>query len=121
MNNNNKCSECKYQLVCKYVDDFKKFDEELERLKKLLQAEGINLSIINAEIKCQFFASENTFNSSPTIRDLLIQYSSKDDYDTINKQNPCDYCPNKPDPNKMVIGDSPCQWCKHNPFKITCH
>ena len=116
--NNNKCSECKHQLVCKYINDFKKFDEEIERLKKLLQAEGIDLSIFNVEINCQFFPRDSEFNLSPIIRDPL--YSSKDDYGTINKQNPCDYCPNKPDPNKMVVGDSPCQWCEHNPFKVTC-
>ena len=26
----------------------------------------------------------------------------------------CDKCPNKPDPNKIVIGDTPCTWCKKN-------
>ena len=24
----------------------------------------------------------------------------------------CDKCPNRPDPNNPVIGDSPCTWCK---------
>ncbi len=24
----------------------------------------------------------------------------------------CDTCPNKPDPNKVVVGDTPCTWCK---------
>ena len=24
----------------------------------------------------------------------------------------CDTCPNKPDPNKLVVGDTPCTWCK---------
>ena len=24
----------------------------------------------------------------------------------------CDTCPNKPDPNKIVVGDTPCTWCK---------
>ena len=26
----------------------------------------------------------------------------------------CDNCPNKPDPNKLVVGDTPCTWCKKN-------
>ena len=26
----------------------------------------------------------------------------------------CDKCPNKPDPTKIVVGDSPCTWCKKN-------
>lgn len=24
----------------------------------------------------------------------------------------CDKCPNRPDPNNPIIGDSPCTWCK---------
>ena len=88
--NNNKCSECKHQLICKYISDFKKFDEEIERLRKLLQAEGIDLSIFNTEINCEFFARESKLNPPPTISDLLMSYGSKDDYGTINKQNPCE-------------------------------
>lgn len=121
-NNNNKCSECKHQLICKYISDFKKFNEEIESLKKLLQAEGIDLSIFNAEINCQFFARESKFNSSPTIRDLLVSYSPKDAYDTINKQNPCGNCElyKKLQKGEIYVGDSPCQWCEHSPFKLTC-
>lgn len=26
----------------------------------------------------------------------------------------CDGCPNKPDPNKITAGDTPCTWCKKN-------
>ena len=32
----------------------------------------------------------------------------------------CDKCPNKPDPNKIVVGDTPCTWCKKNqPYCFT--
>ena len=32
----------------------------------------------------------------------------------------CDTCPNKPDPNKLVVGDTPCTWCKKNqPYCIS--
>ena len=24
----------------------------------------------------------------------------------------CDKCPNRPDPNKITVGDTPCDWCK---------
>lgn len=36
--------------------------------------------------------------------------------------NPCDYCyPNpKYRDNGIYIGDSPCQWCPHSPYKVTC-
>ena len=30
----------------------------------------------------------------------------------------CETCPNRPDPNKIVIGDTPCTWCEKN--RITC-
>lgn len=26
----------------------------------------------------------------------------------------CDKCPNRPDPNHPVVGDTPCTWCKKN-------
>ena len=26
----------------------------------------------------------------------------------------CETCPNKPDPNKIIVGDTPCTWCKKN-------
>ena len=26
----------------------------------------------------------------------------------------CATCPNRPDPNKPIIGDTPCTWCRKN-------
>ena len=26
----------------------------------------------------------------------------------------CETCPNKPDPTKVIVGDTPCTWCKKN-------
>ena len=32
----------------------------------------------------------------------------------------CDKCPNKPDPTKIVVGDTPCTWCRKNqPYCFT--
>ena len=28
----------------------------------------------------------------------------------------CDKCPSKPDPNKVVVGDTPCDWCIKRQF-----
>lgn len=28
----------------------------------------------------------------------------------------CDNCPNKPDPEKPIAGDSPCDWCIKRQF-----
>lgn len=43
------------------------------------------------------------------------------DWTTISITNSCATCPNNPKnmPNDYV-GDWPCQWCSHNPVKITC-
>ena len=41
----------------------------------------------------------------------------------LNKptDNSCDNCPNNPKYLKTsYIGDSPCQWCQKNPWKVTC-
>jgi len=26
----------------------------------------------------------------------------------------CETCPNKPDPTKIIVGDTPCTWCRKN-------
>lgn len=32
----------------------------------------------------------------------------------------CETCPNKPDPTKTIVGDTPCTWCKKNqPYCFT--
>ena len=39
----------------------------------------------------------------------------------INNENGCEGCPNNPKYLKTpYIGDSPCQWCQKNPYKVTC-
>lgn len=42
--------------------------------------------------------------------------------DGLNQpDNPCDNCPNNPKYLKApYVGDSPCQWCQKNPWKVTC-
>lgn len=32
----------------------------------------------------------------------------------------CDKCPNRPDPNKIAVGDTPCTWCeKRQPYCVS--
>ena len=39
----------------------------------------------------------------------------------INNETSCEGCPNNPKYLKTpYIGDSPCQWCQKNPYKVTC-
>lgn len=42
--------------------------------------------------------------------------------DGLNQlDNSCDNCPNNPKYLKApYVGDSPCQWCQKNPWKVTC-
>ena len=39
---------------------------------------------------------------------------------THNQWPDCETCPNKPDPNKPVFGDTPCTWCPKNRPYCTC-
>ena len=39
----------------------------------------------------------------------------------IQPDDSCDNCPYNPKYLKTpYIGDSPCQWCQKNPYKVTC-
>ncbi len=39
----------------------------------------------------------------------------------INNENCCEGCPNNPKYLKTpYVGDTPCQWCQKNPYKVTC-
>ena len=39
----------------------------------------------------------------------------------VNNENGCEGCPSNPKYLKApYIGDSPCQWCQKNPWKVTC-
>lgn len=40
---------------------------------------------------------------------------------TTSDRNGCEDCPNNPKYLKTpYIGDTPCQWCQKNPYKVTC-
>ena len=112
------CSECRHSKVCKYINDFKIFSKKVEELRKTLKGDAI--SIFSLDVSCQFFSIENT----PILKDVLLQDRQllNEGLKTIDiTTNPCSTCPNKPDPDKLVVGDSACQWCEHNPLKVTCH
>lgn len=39
---------------------------------------------------------------------VWISYTNTGMQNTLD----CDKCPNRPDPNKITVGDTPCTWCK---------
>ena len=47
--------------------------------------------------------TESTFPNYPNINDTMTRIDVKD--------LDCDNCPNRPDPEKPVVGDSACDWC----------
>ena len=52
---------------------------------------------------------------SPTVDyKLSYPYLQNTAWATTTSWPDCDICPNKPDPNKIVVGDTPCTWCKKN-------
>ena len=65
-------------------------------------------------------------------RDLPIAKTWVDDNDWLQKsdypiqtiaKDPCDTCPNKPSiilDGATIIGDTVCDFCKYNPYRITC-
>ena len=51
---------------------------------------------------------------------LSYKYLPNTTWTTATSWPDCDTCPNKPDPNKIVVGDTPCTWCKKNqPYCIS--
>ena len=43
-----------------------------------------------------------------------IYYTNTQDITLENNLYDCATCPNKPDPNKTIVGDTPCTWCRKN-------
>ena len=51
---------------------------------------------------------------------LNYPYMPNTTWTTTTDSLNCATCPNKPDPNKLVVGDTPCTWCKKNqPYCIS--
>ena len=61
-----------------------------------------------------------TNGSSTVDYKLSYKYLPNTAWTTATSWPDCDTCPNKPDPNKLVVGDTPCTWCKKNqPYCIS--
>lgn len=42
-------------------------------------------------------------------------------YTTTTDSLDCATCPNRPDPNHPIVGDTPCTWCRKNQPYCTCY
>lgn len=109
---NNLCTKCAHKQLCKFKEDFEKIDSKIDFYLKELE-EANKQMFFNIKIDCQFFRE-----AIPLVRstELLGDY-----YITDKSYDPCKNCLNKPDLSKgPIIGDTPCDWCDKNPYKITC-
>lgn len=101
-----------------------------------------NEDVCNSEVICPCCLMNlphkgvvGTVNATPSTPIWYSQEVAPDRYkirDDLNKPLPsrlttsdnwssCEGCPNNPKYLKTpYIGDSPCQWCQKNPWKVTC-
>ena len=107
---NNKCLDCVHAPICKYVDEF---ENTIGKAEALLEGGARFFSVA---VTCRLFRSaKNSASPQPNSKRTLNEF-----YDIIS-QSPCSGCPVKPDLSKGIqVGDTACDWCRHNPFKMTC-
>ncbi len=77
-----------------------------------LQHKVVNGTTINPNGTCPMpiWYNQQVAPDGYKIRDVLNQLDDS-----------CDNCPNNPKYLKLpYVGDSPCQWCQKNPWKVTC-
>lgn len=116
---NNECSQCKHNLICRYVEDYRDFKAQIDAIRDAAKKDENNSSIFTLTVTCPFFLAMAPLLRAPSeglFDDKPFRYLG------INNQqgNPCESCRNKPDVSKGPInGDSMCDWCQHNPFKVT--
>jgi hypothetical protein len=111
-----KCNRCSHEQVCKYKATF---EEKEQQLLKVIADESSE-NFCNIEITCKHFAEflpSYWPNGTKTITNPFDITTTP----TTNK-NPCDDCwfTKRLNSGEIYIGDSPCEWCQHYPFKVTC-
>ena len=92
-----------------------------------------NEDVCNSEVICPCCSKAlphksviGTVGTNPSLMPIWYnQQVSPDGYKIrggLNQpDNPCEGCPNNPKYLKTpYIGDSPCQWCQKNIYKVTC-
>ena len=109
-NQSQDCHSCDHQAVCKYRDEF---------LKKLSSLDISDSHFIRMRCECIHY-KQQTYN----YRDITWLNSS-DPIDTIYNVNKDD-CSNCDFMKTLLrdgsyIGDSPCEWCAKNPYKVSCN
>lgn len=103
------CSSCIHNTVCKYKEEF---------MKHLNSIDVPSDSFIKMRCECIHY------QSSVLNRGLLISYG--DNLSTLtpvsesNNCAECDFYKRYLTSTEPYIGDSPCEWCSKNPYKVSC-
>ena len=75
---------------------------------------------VEQESKCHSKAKEN-YSPDNFLKRVLVPEVTDDSININYTTDPCASCVIKPHVNNItLVGDSPCQWCSKNPYKITC-
>jgi len=70
--------------------------------------------------ECGMPISHLMINTTPKPIDVYYQNSVRDNMQSNNPCANCEYT-KKLTLGQVYVGDPPCTWCQHNPFKITCN
>ena len=104
-NDSRSCSGCSHKEVCKFREDYE---------KKVAEMNFTPDEFMRIKIECIYYTA------SP----LNIGYLTRDinDFNKSISSNPCATCDftRKLANEVSYIGDSPCEWCAANPYKLTC-
>ena len=108
-NNTEDCSTCRHSEVCRYKDEF---------MRKLKSLDLNSESFIRLKCECIHYLANTyniTYKESNGIRGILdVSMPVNDDCST------CDFM-KKLLTDGSYIGDSPCDYCGRNPYKLTCN
>ena len=104
LNDSRTCSSCSHRTVCKFKEAYE---------KKVAEMNFSPDEFMRIKIECIYY------EASP----LNIGYVTRDISDGISiSSNPCATCDftKKLAQEGTYVGDSPCEWCPSNPYKLTC-
>ena len=99
------CSGCSHKEVCKFREEYE---------KKIAEINFTPDAFMRIKVECIYYTA------SP----LNISYLTRDinDFNKSTTSSPCATCDfaKKLATEGSYIGDSPCDWCSSNPYKLTC-
>lgn len=113
------CPYCSCEFECE-AEDFKKAERGINGAKWIDCPCCEKELYLNSNSKYTVRTEEETEELSPNIPIILktVQIPITD-----KSEDPCDSCPNKGGPKDVfgnpTVGDSPCEWCPHNKWRVT--